>query len=253
MKEAKTLYVLEISVLETNPFQTEIFKTEDQIELVQVAQNSSCDILSLKFCVQNVEDIPKAKFFLKQVLPYINKPLMISGTGNDNIDRNLLPVLTKNLDRECIISNANENTYQDIVPAIIKGNHRLVLKTPIDMNSCKELNILVSELGLPLNKIIIDTDIGGLGYGLDYGYSMIEKIKLERDKYIKMPIISFVAKESLQIKETKSDSFSKSWGTLKERSKMFELASVAAIKAAGADMLVMYYPENVKTMKGLEV
>ncbi|MBQ8169084.1 hypothetical protein IJZ97_06690 [bacterium] len=252
MKEVKTLYALEVIVLENNVFQNEYFETDDQIELVKKAQNSPCDILSLRFGVKNIDDIPKAKFFLKQVLPYITKDLMISGTGNDNIDKVLLPTLIRNLDRKCIISNANENTYQEIVPEVIKGKHRLVLKTPIDINSCRELNILVSELGLPLNQIIIDTDIGGLGYGLDFGYSMVEKIRLENSKYLKMPVISFVAKESLQIKETKSNTFSKSWGDLKNRSRMFELASVSALKAAGANILVMYYPENIKTMKGLE-
>jgi len=66
-----------------------------------------------------------------------------------------------------------------------------------------------------------------------------------------MPIISFVAQESLKIKETKSDTFSDSWGDLLQRAKFFELAAVSAVKAAGADILVLHHPENIKTMKGL--
>ena len=103
-----------------------------------------------------------------------------------------------------------------------------------------------------MDKIIIDTDIGGLGYGLDYGYSTIEKIKLEDDEYLKMPIISFAPFESLKTKEAKSEAFSESWGSLKDRAKMFEIASATAVKAAGADIIVLHNPDSINVMKGLD-
>lgn len=254
MKEDKTLYVLEVPIFEPDEnFQTakDYFKTNDKIELITKAQNSECDILGLKFNVQNPDDIPAAKKLLKQLLPIITKPLMLIGVNNDSIDKEILPELANVLDRECIISSANENTYKEIAPSAINGNHRLVLKTPIDINLCKELNILTADLGLPLDKIIIDTDIGGLGYGLDYGYSTMEKIKLENDEYLNMPIISFAAEESLKTKEAKSYNFSTSWGDLSARAKMFEIASASAVKAAGADIIVLHNPENLSVMKGL--
>ena len=173
----KSLYALEIPVFSNS-------KPDFQ-------RQQGYDILSLKFNAQDTAEIPEAKNILKSLLPRITAPLMINGANNDNIDRELLPELMSVLDRECIISPANENTYKDIVPAVIKGGHRLVLKSPIDINLCKELNILASDMGLPLDKIIIDTDIGGLGYGFEYGYSIMEKIKLEDDEYLNMPLISF--------------------------------------------------------------
>ena len=145
----KSLYALEIPVFSNS-------KPDFQ-------KQQGYDILSLKFNAQDTAEIPEAKNILKSLLPRITAPLMINGANNDNIDRELLPELMSVLDRECIISPANENTYKDIVPAVIKGGHRLVLKSPIDINLCKELNILASDMGLPLDKIIIDTDIGGLG------------------------------------------------------------------------------------------
>lgn len=254
-KAHKTLYVLEVPIFNTEEnFQIakDYFKTNSRIKLIEKAQNTICDILSLKFNISEISEIPAAKKLLSELLPNITKPLMINGVNNDNIDKELLPELIKNLDRECIISFANENTYKEITPFAIKGNHRLVLKSPIDINLCKELNILTADLGMPLEKIIIDTDIGGLGYGLDYGYSIMEKVKLENDNYLNMPIISFATEESLRTKEAKSDTFSKSWGDLKTRAQMFEISSAAAVKAAGADMIVLYNPESIKIMKGLE-
>lgn len=256
MTGVKNTYVLEISIFEPDEnfrISKEYFKTNNKTELIKKAQNTECDILGLKFNIKNTDEISCAVTLLKELLHLITKPLMIKGTGEDTIDKELLPALVQILDRECIIASANENTYKDITPEVIKGNHKLVLKTPIDINLCKELNILTSELGLSLDKIIIDTDIGGLGYGLDYGYSTIEKIKLEDDEYLNMPVISFVSEESLKTKEAKSEGFANSWGDLKTRAQMFELASVSAVKAAGADILVLYNPDNIKIMKGLEL
>ncbi len=77
-----------------------------------------------------------------------------------------MPELIKVLDRVCIISFADETNYKTIVPYVISGNHYIVLKSPIDINLAKELNILSVDLGLAKNRIIMNTDIGGLGYGL---------------------------------------------------------------------------------------
>ena len=134
-----------------------------------------CDILALKFD----EDIEKSKEVLKDILPQIDKPLMICGSGKDDTDRVLLPELIKILDRACIISYVTEKTYKDIIPFVIEGGHYAVLKTPIDINLAKELNILCIDMGLEKSKIIMNTDIGGLGYGYEYGYSIMEKVRLE--------------------------------------------------------------------------
>lgn len=237
-------------------FQTakDFYKTTDRKELLKTAQNSNCDILSLRFNIDNSAQINQAVMLLKENLTEIRKPLMIRGTGNAEIDSELLPELIKNLDRECIISSAVENTYKTIVPAVIKGGHILVLKSPIDINLAKELNILSSDMGLSLDKIIIDTDIGGLGYGLEYGYSIMEKIRLEGlngDEYLNMPLISFAAEESLKTKETKSDSYKSSWGNITERAKLFEITAASAVLAAGADIIVLNNPESIAAMKEL--
>ncbi len=228
---------------------------DDEIRkhLVTAAENLEPDILGLKFNIEKENDKKRAVEILQNLLPFIRKPLMIRGAGNDELDKLLLPELAKTLDREAIIASANENTYKTIVP-FTKEKHYIVLRSPIDINLAKEINILSHDLGQPLDKIIIDTDIGGLGYGFEYGYSIIEKIKLEenKDKYLSAPIISFACEEALKTKETKSTDFSKSWGSLNERIVMFEIAAASAVRAAGADLIVINHPETLKIMKGLE-
>lgn len=254
----KHIYVLNIPIF--NPDENfeivkNYYQTNSPQEIIQKAQNSEADILGLKFNIEKAEQIPKAAELLKNLLPYIKKPLMIQGINNNSIDIKLLPELIKILKAPAIIAFANDNTYKKIVPEVVKGNHILVLRSPIDINLAKELNILSNDMGLDLNKILIDTDIGGLGYGLEYGYSIMEKIKLEGlngDKYLNMPMISFACEESLKTKEAKTSNFSESFGNLKDRAVFFELSSASAVKAAGADVVVMNYPPNISTMKGLE-
>ena len=203
--------------------------------------NEDCDILGLKF----TEDIEKGIEAFKKLLPCIAKPLMLIGSGDDEIDIKLLPELMKLLNRECIIGIANEKNYKQIVPDVIKGNHTLIIRTPIDINLAKEMNILTSDMGLPLDKILIDTDIGGLGYGFEYGYSIMEKIKLEGksgDKYLNMPIISFATVETAKTKEAKD----------KDLALYLEITSAAAVKAAGAEYIVLTNPQSYKTLKELE-
>lgn len=203
--------------------------------------NEDCDILGLKF----TEDIEKGIEAFKELLPFIDKPLMLIGSGDDEIDSKLLPELMKLIDKECIIGIANEKNYKQIVPDVIKGNHTLIIRTPIDINLAKEMNILTSDMGLPLDNILIDTDIGGLGYGFEYGYSIMEKIKLEGksgDKYLNMPIISFATVETAKTKEAKD----------KDLALYLEITSAAAVKAAGAEYIVLTNPQSYKILKELE-
>lgn len=225
-------------------------------ELISAAQDTDCDILALKFNIQEDDlekNIENAKALLKELLPIIKKPLLIRGINNKSVDVKLLPALMEVLDREAIIAFVDENTYKDIVPSVIKGGHILAIRTPIDINLAKEMNILTSDMGLSLDKILIDTDMGGLGYGLEYGYSIMERIKLaafDGDKMLNMPLIAFAGEEALKAKEAKSDTFSAGFGDFKTRSIMYEISTAAAIIAAGANLIVLEHPDSIKTLKG---
>lgn len=258
--QSETLYALEISIFNTDEIPKAIKNAFgnnlDKINLIEKANQSCADILCLKFNInESKEDIIKAKDMLKTLLPYIKKPLMIAGINKSDTDSQLLPELISVLDRECIIALAEEKSYKSIVPPVIKGNHILVIRTPIDINLAKEMNILTVEMGLNPDRILIDTDMGALGYGLEYGYSIMEKIKLaafEGDKMLNMPLIAFVGDETFKTKEAKSEDIDKNWGELDKRAVMLEVTAGSAISAAGANIVVLNHPKSVETLKGLK-
>ena len=180
--------------------------------------------------------------------------MILRGANNNSIDVKLIPVLAQNAPKESIIAFADEETYEQIVPYVTKYNHILVLRTPIDINLAKELNILSIDKGMRPERILIDPDMGGLGYGLDYGYSIIEKIKqaaFDGDTMLNMPIIAFIGEESYRAKEAKTDSFEKNWGDYQERSSMWEISGASAMISAGADIVVLWNPDSIKVLKGI--
>lgn len=260
---SKPVFALELNIFDfsaSSHIVKDYFVDKSASGLVKKAQESDCDILALKFNIpeENLdENIKKAQKLLKELLPNIKKPLLVRGVNNKSVDIKLLPALMDVLDREVIIAFADENTYKYIVPSVVKGGHILAIRTPIDINLAKEMNILTSDMGLSLDKILIDTDMGGLGYGLEYGYSIMERIKLAAlcpingDKMLNMPLIAFAGEEALKAKETKSDTFDKNYGDFKLRSQMFEITTASAVIAAGANLIVLEHPESVKILKGL--
>ncbi len=256
----KPLYALELNISNpelSNPSVKDYFigTNFNPQKMIELAQKTPCDILGLKFNIyEDLAQVNEAKKLLKTLLPTIKKPLMIRGINKTDIDNVLIPELISVLDRECIIAFASEKTYKNIVPPVIEGNHILVIRTPIDINLAKEMNILTTEMGLSPDKILIDPDMGGLGYGLEYGYSIMERIKLagfDGDKMLNMPIIAFAGEETLKTKESKTEDIQGSWGELNHRAIMLEITAGSAISAAGANIVVLNHPTSIETLKGL--
>lgn len=235
-----------------------IWNTKNVDETLEKALKSKADLVSIKFNLQETffdEELEAVKSFLQQLKSkQITKPLILRGMNNSEFDKKLIPILAQYAPKECIIAFGEEDTYEQIVTSVIENNHILVLRTPIDINIAKELNILTSDKGLSADRILIDPDMGGLGYGLDYGYSIIEKIRaaaFDGDTMLNMPIIAFIGEESYRAKEAKSDTFGNQWGSYKERAAMWEISGASAMISAGANIVVLWNPQSVETLKGL--
>ena len=177
---------------------------------------------------------------------------MLKGTGQKDFDASILPELVAILKTPSIIAPIQDKNYAQIVQSTLSGNHTCVLRTPIDINLTKELNILSLDEGLKTENILIDPDMGCVGYGLDYGYSIIERIvcaRKEGDKMLDMPIIVFAGAESFKAKEAKSADFTPSWGCVETRGLTWEISTTTALLSAGADIAIVWHPDTVCALK----
>ncbi len=221
-------------------------------------ENFGADLIYLKFDGadpegedRSVEDCVET---LQEVLQAVGVPLIVSGCGNEEKDNKLMEAIAEAASGEnLLIGNAEQDNYKTITAACMVHKHSIIAKSPLDINICKQLNILISEMNLPLNKIVIDPSIGGLGYGIEYAYSIMERSRLgalQGDKMLSMPIICTVGYEAWRTKEANvsEDEFPE-WGTQEERGVLWEAVTASAMLQAGAHILVMRHPKAVELTK----
>lgn len=189
--------------------------------------------------------------FVKEVLKSVSVPIIIYGSGDDAKDNEILPACSEAAKGEkCLIGDAFQDNYKTLAAAVMADGHNIIAESPIDINIAKQLNILISDMGLPLERIVINPTIGAMGYGLEYAYSIMERARLAcfaGDKTLASPFICFVGQESWKTKEAKAtiEEFPR-WGSQMERGILWEAMTSVALLQAGADMLVMRHPTAVE-------
>jgi len=189
--------------------------------------------------------------FIAGLLKKVDVPLIILGCGDDTKDNLVLPACSEAAKGErCLIGNAVQDNYKTLTAAVLADGHNIVAESPIDINIAKQLNILISDMGLPLERIIINPTIGALGYGLEYAYSIMERARLAAlsgDKMMACPFICFVGQEAWRAKEAKASvSEFPAWGPETERGIIWEAITATALIQAGADILVMRHPKAIE-------
>lgn len=180
---------------------------------------------------------------IKRLLKKVGVPLIILGSGDDAKDNLLYPALSEAAKGErCLIGSALQDNYKTIVASVLADGHSIIAESPIDINIAKQLNILISDMGLSLERIVMNPTIGALGYGLEYAYSIMERARLAAlsgDKTVACPFICFVGQEAWRAKEAKAEG-------LPEQGIIWEALTATALIQAGADLLVMRHPKAIE-------
>lgn len=191
---------------------------------------------------------------VEEVLRAVDVPLIIIGSGDPEKDQDVLFEVSEAAKGEnCLIGMATESNYKSVTAACMSGGHSLIAETPIDINLCKQLNILISDLGFPIEKIVIHHATGALGYGLEYTYSIMERTRLAAlggDRVLSCPMINFVGWEVWKTKEAKvSEDEIPQWGQLSKRGVFWEVVTAIAYLQAGADIIVLNHPSSMIRLK----
>jgi acetyl-CoA decarbonylase/synthase complex subunit delta len=191
---------------------------------------------------------------VKDVLGAINVPLGVQGCGLDEHDKPLIAEVAESCKGEnLLIGLATTENYATLAAACLANDHTIISCAPLDINICKQTNILIGEMNMPMDRIVIDPTIGGLGYGLEYAYSILERGRigaLQGDKMLSMPLLGFVGDEAWKTKEaTASESDFPGWGDKKERGILWEVVTATTLLQSGIDLLIVRHPETMKTVQ----
>ena len=203
----------------------------------------------------NGDSSPEAAADLvKDVLKAVGVPLIITGPNHFQKNNAVLKHIAAAFAGENLLLNwVESDNYKTLAAAAMGYNHCLVAQTPIDVNMCKQLNILLTNMGMPLEKIVADPMTGALGYGLEYTYSVMERIRTSAfvgDPMLAMPMISMPGYEVARTKESRAlRADFPLWGAEQERGALLEIATAMSFLNAGADLLVLYHPLAARAVR----
>jgi acetyl-CoA decarbonylase/synthase complex subunit delta len=123
----------------------------------------------------------------------------------------------------------------------------------MDVNLAKQLNILISDMGFPLDRILMDPTTGVVGYGIEYGFSVMERLRLaalQGDAMTQLPMIVTPGFEAWKTKEAKvGEGVPAVWGDWAERAVNWETLTSVSLLEAGADIVVIRHPETVRRLQ----
>jgi acetyl-CoA decarbonylase/synthase complex subunit delta len=216
-------------------------------------------------CLQLVSTDPNGKnrsseeaaALAQKVAEAVDVPLIVWGCSNDEKDADTLRrVAELCVGKNLVIGPVGEKNYKQIGAGAIAYQHTLVASSPIDVNLAKQLNVLLGNLGVPDGQILVDPTTGGLGYGIEYTYSVMERDRMaaltQQDERLQFPLICNLAKEVWKSKEAKlSPAENPRLGDPKKRGVLMEAITAWLLLLAGGNILIMRHPEAIGLVKGM--
>lgn len=188
---------------------------------------------------------------IEDVLQAVKVPILIGSAGDPVKDG---PVLAKAAEvcegERTLLCSATVDIFEPIAEAAKKHDQVVLSWTSIDINQQKELNRRLFEWLKP-EQIIIDPTTAALGYGLEYAFTIMQRMRLGGllgDEELRFPISSgttnaWAAREAwLKNPEL---------GPRELRGPIWESVTALALLLAGGDLFMMMHPAAIKTVHDL--
>ncbi len=192
---------------------------------------------------------------VKKVSAAVKVPLIVWGSANPQKDEEVFKKVAEDCQGKNItLGPVEDKNHKGIGAAAMGYGQTLIASSPIDVNLAKQVNILLENLGVPTDKMLIDPTTGGLGYGLEYSYSVMDRIRMaaltQGDDKLQLPIINNLGNEVWKCKEAKESAESApTLGDPEKRGVLMEAVGAVSYLMAGSDILIMRHPEAIRMVK----
>jgi acetyl-CoA decarbonylase/synthase complex subunit delta len=218
----------------------------------KAAEAAGADLLVLWLTLDDTPD--SAVKATKDVLAATGLPLMVFGPGQVEKDNDLIVAVSDATKGErLVLGICEDKNYRTIVASALANGHLVSARTPMDVNLAKQLNILITDMGLPADRVVMDPTTGALGYGIEYGYSVMERLRLaalQGDGMTQFPMMVTPGFEAWKTKESKvGEGVPEAWGDWLQRAINWETLTATALLESGADIVVLRHPESVMRIR----
>ena len=192
---------------------------------------------------------------VSKVLAAVKVPLMILGSNHAEKDAAVLVRAAEAAkDTNSVMGKAQEANYKTIAAAAMANDLKLIAMSELDINLSKQLNILITQMGFNREKLITDPMCSALSYGLEYTYSVMERIRLaalaQNDPTLQTPMLADVGMYVWKVKETQApEADLPEWGPLARRGVAWEAVTASAFLVSGADLLIIRHPDAAGAVK----
>ena len=193
---------------------------------------------------------------VRAVLGAVTVPLIIFGSGHADKDNEVMPRVSEvSKGENCLLGTATQDNYKTITAACLADGHKLITEAPLDINIQKQVNILVSDAGMDLSRMVMYQSTGGLGYGMEYAYSIMERTRLAAlsgDRMLSMPMLALLGNECWKVKEARlPEDEAPMWGPAAERGVLWEATTAACFLHGGTHIFVMWHPRAAQQLRAM--
>ncbi|MDR2665778.1 MAG: acetyl-CoA decarbonylase/synthase complex subunit delta [Oscillospiraceae bacterium] len=204
---------------------------------------------------RSVEDCVAA---IKEVADAVDIPLVIEGSKHIEKDAKLFEKIAEALSgRNILVMSAREENYKGIAASVgLAYSQKIGAESAVDINLAKQLNVLISQMGVKSENTAMNLGSAAAGYGFEYVASTVDRVKAaalaQNDTMLQMPIVTPVGSEAWTVKESivSQEDFPE-WGPREIRGINMEVSTAAACLAAGSNAVILRHPESVKTISKL--
>ena len=224
----------------------------------KAVEEMGADLVCLKFDGLHPDkgdrDAAHAVAVTKQVLAAVGVPVILWSSGSDEKDNAVMPKVSEAAKGEkALLGTVSQDNYKNLTAVALADGHFLIAQAPLDINIAKQVNILVSDMGFPLERLVMFQTTGSLGYGMEYAYSIQERERLAAlagDKLMAMPVICDVGYESWRAKEARTATAdAPHWGDADRRGPLWETVTAVALLQSGVDIVRLRHPKAVAAVK----
>jgi acetyl-CoA decarbonylase/synthase complex subunit delta len=214
-------------------------------------------VIQLKSIDPNDKDASPASAAetVKKVSDAIDVPLIVWGCASPDKDEEVFKAVCEACQNDnLLLGPVDEKNFKGIAAAAMGYGHSLISSSPIDVNLAKQVNILLENFGMPMERVVVDPTTGGLGYGMEYSYSVMERLGMaamtQGDDKLQYPIINNLGNEVWKCKEAKQTADEAPiLGDPEKRGILMEAVGAVTYLLAGSNILIMRHPEAIRLTK----